>query len=525
MIASPSFPIAAVRPLWHLLWKDLRLLRSLMLAALIGPLVLAVLLSVNHSMWGVDMRGKEGAFGALWFLPGLVTLGAAPMLVGTENEERTFDWIRRLPTPWWLIVISKMIAGLLLILTSIIWVGAIYCFCYVFLDLKLELRLNQTSVVWVGFVGFCLLTYSNVVVLTCGFLTAFSIRNSLASAIAILPIAIVWLIAVSLYADRFIPTASRGGSLGDLGVFWQQAVVYAVPLLFHVLMIGVVFGLAKRRLVAPSDESWRLLSLAPDARPVALKMCGAERPSIFRAMVWQHAAQNRWLLHAVVLVAIGSMVMLAMTNGLGDVHGFLTFAVFMLLQMTLGVSVFHGDNRMPRRYFFADRGVSPAMVWWTRMLVPASLAFAISIAWILISLLWRFEASYLDYKGMILLGLYTLCFLIGASTGQWVRRGVMAYFAAPGVAYFGVILAALAASPLPEVFETFAVVSIMGAIALLALLGSTWHLSLLTLRGKERWELWLPAWGWISLPILVIAIASVSARLLEFTALLGDTGS
>lgn len=518
-----SSPFESIRPLRHLLWKDLRLLRSLLLAALIGPLAVATLLCLIRWIWEGSSTDLDGSFATLLFLPGLVTLGAAPTLVGTENEERTFDWMRRLPTPWWFVVSSKMIAGLLLVLASIVWTGGIFVCCSFFLDLEMGSRSKDVNAGWVVFVGFCLLGYVNLVVLTCGFLTAFLIRNSLASAIAIIPFAIAWLVCVSLYASWMNP-GSTGRLFDPQTSVGEQAVFAMAPLFAHLVVIGVVLWLARRRLVGPSDEPWRFFSWSTDVRPVALKMGVAERPSIVRALVWQHVQQNRWLLQLSLLTMCTALLAIVMMNRRSEMHGLITFPVLILLQMTLGVSVFHGDNRMPRRYFFADRGLSPALIWWTRMLVPASVSVVLSVVWVVVSIVLGFEAEYLSHWGVSLLVIYALCFLVGASTGQWVRRGVMAYFATPGVAYFAIVLAALATAPLPHGLQTMSVMSVAVVISLLALLGSTWHLTLLTLRGRERWGLWLPAWGWISLPIVVIAITSVSARLLEMTVLLGDSG-
>ncbi|EMI58005.1 ABC transporter permease [Rhodopirellula sallentina] len=514
MNAVATVAPARLQMMWHLLWKDLRLLRSLALAAVVGPVLVAVLLCINHWMWSADSPEVDGAFGMLCFLPGLVVIGAAPTLVGTENEDRTMDWMRRLPVSWVDIVVSKIVAALLLLMLAVLWVVLVFACCSLFLDLELSGRGSGETTVGQFILGGAFFVYVYLVVLTCGFFTAFLIRNSLASAVAIIPAVVFWLVLLGLYSQRFL-LEFRAGSGVDLQlIIWGHAFYYLLPLVVHACLIGSVFYLAKRRLTGPSDESWRLPFQSTDVRRVEVQLSYTGTPSVGRALLWQHFQQTRWLLMSVALVVGASLLFASGMNRFGDMHGVVSILLLGWLQLILGVSVFHGDMRQPRRYFFADRGVAPWLVWSTRMLGPVAVSALISVTWVFGSLILGFQWGYLDDWGAPLLVGYALCFLIGASTGQWVRRGTMAYYAAPAVAYFAGVLAAVAAVPMPELFETVGMLCFALAVAIASLVASTWHLCQLTMRGRERWALWGPAWGWISVPIVLIALVSISLRLL-----------
>lgn len=86
----------------HLIWKDWRTVWSLAVA------VVAFSIVMNGVAALLPEGNLEVAF-AIWILtPNLAALGAPAMLVGTEGDARTLDWLRTLPPGWRRIADAKL---------------------------------------------------------------------------------------------------------------------------------------------------------------------------------------------------------------------------------------------------------------------------------------------------------------------------------------------------------------------------------------------------------------------------------
>jgi len=488
----------------HLLWKDWRSLRSLVAATLIAPPAITLVLCLACWVWRDSFRGIDGFFGMLFFFPGLMALGVAPMLVGTENEERTYDWLRRLPVAWWQVLLSKLIVGVGVVLTATLWTGFLLVLSHLIFDFSGVTQPNGISFSQMaGGMGAYLL-YVSLGVMTCGFFTAFLIRNALASALAVIPLVVGWIVIVASSMDWY----------GVSGLTMRASVVdvirlVAIPGLVHVFVIGATIGLARRRFQGPSDEHWRPWAMRTLMRPVALPLISTKRPSVAKALVWQHVAQNQFVFILIVATTLVSLMSMYLAREvIGDIAVAISIPMI-LANLGLGVCTFHGDQKKPRRNFFADRGLPPTLIWWTRMIGPATVAILLLIVWVIGQNLFRRLDS--DRMQWAFLGMFVFQFLIGASTGQWFRRGSMAFFVAPAVAYFAAIAMAVATLPIQD-FIDWKAVTVIGVLSFAALLASTWHVNQLWLRGREGKELTLPALAWIGLPILLVGLCATAIR-------------
>ena len=81
----------------RLIWKDVVTIKPLILAAAIAVVVINLLLHLIYP----EHDPNRGWSIQMWILiPNIVALGAAAMLVGTEEDNGTIAWLRTLPIRW-----------------------------------------------------------------------------------------------------------------------------------------------------------------------------------------------------------------------------------------------------------------------------------------------------------------------------------------------------------------------------------------------------------------------------------------
>jgi hypothetical protein len=95
----------------------------------------------------------------------------------------------------------------------------------------------------------------------------------------------------------------------------------------------------------------------------------------------------------------------------------------------LGALVFFGDSVHRRCGFFADRGISPTAIWWTRLLYPLAILIPTTIV---VPWSWA-ELGIGSMPNILAVGAASavVCFAFGQLVGQWVRRPTLSFFAAP----------------------------------------------------------------------------------------------
>ena len=111
-------------------------------------------------------------------------------------------------------------------------------------------------------------------------------------------------------------------------------------------------------------------------------------------------------------------------------------ALFGLLAASwLGVLAFHGDGLQDRIHFLADRGVSPAKIWWTRHAPPLSL-LAIAAALMVLVLPAPLRSACLSAEGLLCaVAVVLFPYTVSQAVGQVIHSATIAAIAAPVVTW------------------------------------------------------------------------------------------
>ncbi len=95
--------------LLRLMWKDLQTVKSLLLAATVSIVFGNLLVFLFWHQGEMRADTYVGFTYTLWFLlPGFTALGVPAMIVGTEEETGTGNWLRTLPVSWQTIARAKL---------------------------------------------------------------------------------------------------------------------------------------------------------------------------------------------------------------------------------------------------------------------------------------------------------------------------------------------------------------------------------------------------------------------------------
>lgn len=421
----------------RLLWKDALTIKPLLMAVG-GGIVLMPLMVAAVSGGNGETRDAVEALLAMWvLLPNLVAIGAPALLIGNEEESGTLAWLRTLPVRWQTIADSKLIIALASVAAA--WVLTSAILVLHMLGWSSTLTTYGDSAVgatWALEVSQLLLF--SFTLLMCGFITAYLFRSPVAGLVALVPLITIvtfasvgigrWLLGVRYYGLTY----TGGASLAE----WTRLVCAAVVMLLALWLIQR--SMARRRLSAPASTIVNQL-IAEDPmdafRPPA--SIGLERPSIIGALVWQQWRQ-------VVLFGLSmcglSMLFLVLhsvdlsnhpRHGLRTDAGPLALLVLSATYLWLGAISFYGDSLRRRCGFFADRGVSPSMIWLTRLIPTAGLALVMLVpAMIVENITNNTESSHrYDFVAFLL-----LLFAVGQLVSQWSLRPILSFFAAPVLA-------------------------------------------------------------------------------------------
>ncbi|MGB7343660.1 MAG: hypothetical protein WBD20_05585, partial [Pirellulaceae bacterium] len=250
---------------------------------------------------------------------------------------------------------------------------------------------------------------------------------------------------------------------------WATVILLAVGLLVAFWILHRWLGY--RRLTQPTGQKTLSTSIAESIeqpyRPPM--MHNLQRPSVRRALLWQQYRQIGWVLFT--LTALG--VTAALTTNLvrnHDLNSFLQAIVeiysalgVVIAGLGLGAIVFYGDNVNRRLAFFADRGISPGKVWWTRMLLPLAACLLIASVAAMVTYGWRTNSD--RYLWLVIPGL----FASGQVVSMWMSRPILSIFASP-------VYAMLLAIPMTLFYDYYRGYGWTAVFAIPILLFTTWWL-------------------------------------------------
>jgi hypothetical protein len=501
----------------RLIWKDARTIAPLGIATFAGILLCNALL-YGFTAGTATPPGQHQLPLArmVWILlPNLLAFGAAAMLVGGEEESGSLAWLRTLPASWRGIALSKLSVALGSLMIAWTVGSVMYGLQWKLAPDALVTWAEHTDQApdWSLPAVSAQLVFSIVLMLT-SFIMAYWFRSPINALLAVLPVMIALtagMVGVQEYllqsVDglprwRLIPTVRLVGLL----------VVSAGSLIL--LLLGLHQWVAKRRLTGTeSSFSGRIeRTAAAEAfrppRPIPSTWYGAslgyQRPSVTGALLWQATHQSLGVLVLLTIVASIGMTIAQWTRGsLLELAGLVAaIAMFGIAGLT-----FYGDSVRKRSVFLSDRGVSPTLIWRTR-LAPTLIALAIVIAVLLLNRM-LFQGRIYRYRSNDLLLILTLMLVGYALTqlvSQWSPRPVLAFLAAP--VFFA--LASFLFAPLFNDYREGALLAAWSSIPVL--LFASWRLTPRWLSGSMGRGYALRFIGYLAVALLLPYMMVLSIR-------------
>lgn len=432
--------------IWQsLLWKDMQSLKLLVLA-ICGAIVVinAVLFAITLT---VSQNGADDTISwaiMMWILmPNLVALGAPPMLVGNEEESGTIGWLRMLPVNWHTITLSKVTSGFAAVVLT--WALASLVLLMIRLTWSPNVGVYAAEIQTVREI--LNLAFFSGLLLVTGFVTAFMFRSPVAGVVAVIPL----IVAVSMFSFH-VKDELAGPSYGTAESASLNRMV--LPILMTAaewaVGIGIVLLLARRRLFSP--EGTRIKNLTTDiARgPEPYRPTVGPgfffRPSPIRALLWQQSRQSTLQAVCLTLLMIVSAVLATQGRDYRPVHDswIRIFAEISPLVLVIGASwigalAFFGDTIRRRCAYFADRGISPTLVWWTRLIQPAGYCLVVIVIGLISQWLASGERVHGGRESSLVLVLIPIGFAFGQLVSMWAHRPILSLFAGPTYMLFSMI--------------------------------------------------------------------------------------
>ncbi|MCY2973202.1 MAG: ABC-2 transporter permease [Planctomycetota bacterium] len=479
----------------RLLWKEFKQILPLVIT-LVGIGILLQLLGLLTAK-----SSPETFHGAIFVLiPSLLAVGIGPMLVSQEKELRTLSWIGSLPIQRSTIVISKMIVSVVALglawLVGIIVVSVVCPTVFRRGDL-----FDKYAILW---------PINTFFIAMLSFSLAWICPTAISALITLLPVAAMPLLLASLQIELFPGT-------------WLHDSSRMMPsLLASILNYGIVAilvaAIADRygRLSFVSSRSpnnWITWWNGLDIRYRPTSHALASTQGMVPSLLWQITKQNR-----LIAVFASSIVILPCVAyffridfgfapaSVSDAIIVSVGAVAALLLCWLGASVFGSDGTKQRIRFLADRGVSPGLVWWTRQIIPLSVASLALGCWYVLydyatanEPIGSYSPRVVPLPWMII-GLLTIA--IYASTqwcSQWIRSSLVAFCVAPAVAIGAIAYGAFAVTSLGSSLWLVAVSVVIAFVASYVMM-RPW------MDGRFDTRYWMSQFGFLFASILVPAI-------------------
>lgn len=207
----------------------------------------------------------------------------------------------------------------------------------------------------------------------------------------------------------------------------------------------------------------------------------------------------------ITIFALAAPVLLA------DIHlRGLSWLLVVISSSSLGALVFYGDNLHHRCSFFADRGISPTRIWWTRLL-PPGIAFLVMLTIVTIVSL-GVDSDPIDFPAPPTLSIVivsVVLFAFGQLVSQWARRPILAFFAAPTYACI---------SMSPVFYLETDPGSGSEALVVPVLLFATWRLTKRWLEGERQAAYTIRVIAYTSLAVLLPCLWISSQRMMPWIA-------
>lgn len=412
----------------RLVWKDIITIKPLVLA---GAICVVLFNLLALMIWHVNDGSTVDLFQAsiaMWIaMPNFVALGAAAMLVGTEEDSGTMNWLRTLPVRWQQVAAAKLSVAVAAVLLTTVLSTLVFWLIYLRWEFAGIPSVSGDINVWSVLVS----AFFTLLLLLLGFVATYLIRPPVMALIALVPVYGAVATLCGIFAVEFERINREAAPL--YLVFAGVSVLFVSWLLQQLL--------ARRRLLLPLESVFARAAAAipssSDFRPSALPV--HSRPSEVVSLLWQQLRQTGPLCITLLLASTLSWIMYCGTRRHGiefyHIFGGVAPLLIMLSASWFGAIVFYSDNVNRRCGFFADRGISPSRVWWTRMLPPSIALLLLTVAVGSVALTVGNDGWFgVGSNSLPFIAVGIVLFAFGQLVSQWSHRPILAFFAAPAYA-------------------------------------------------------------------------------------------
>ncbi len=423
-------------PSWSLFWKESR-----QLAPLFGALLLITV--VLHTLGAINGVFSKGSFvsvhqAAFVLMPALFGIGAGAVLVSQEKEQRTLLWLTSLPIPSHYTVYLKLLAGvgglsLFWLVTGLI--GFLFC-----PDL-INPHATGSGGLILGSYSAARYVISSYFLLIASMVCGWVFESTWLALGMVVPIAIV-VFVVDYSLSELVANRMSVWNAADGYSFLVSLVVMAVG---AAVLGGLGYRYGRRSFVTPSGSLVAGVDLDVASTTIRSRDVSNWKPQAqFTSLLWQIGYQNQMLwISGIALVALVTLTFVFMVS-VGTNHQQdplplgLSILVGGAIISWLGASTFASDSAKSRIRFLADRGVSPGIVWRSRLLWPFAVLSLTGIVASL-ALLYYCKAFRIEsYMPLLLGGWFCLASLLVFATTQWsslwLRSPLVNTCLAPGLA-------------------------------------------------------------------------------------------
>tara|TARA_R110002073_G_scaffold108132_1_gene242927 strand:+ start:1857 stop:4271 length:2415 start_codon:yes stop_codon:yes gene_type:complete len=405
-----------------LYWKETRqLLPLVFILVAVGMFLMMV--------WGTTQDARnpmaDYARSLPLVLPALFAAGAGALLVGQEKEQRTLWWLVSMP------VVPKQLIGIKfavgLIGLAVMWV---ICWILFWIVQSIDGGPSRSLIPYLTFptvADYVFLHLHSLFLLACGFYTAWRMKSTFASLLAIVPLASIPFVLQSLgygfrskwVGQRMIdPQSANAVTIGTTSV--------------AILIITWMAYRAAQRALSPREpilvESFpKTISRATSSPKAKTNAVRTPYRFVFSSLVWQSVYHNRIAPLAIVFLMMAGTVAgvfaIVAWSDISRIQPFLGLVAFAGLVGVswLGVFAFTGDGSAARMRFLSDRGVSPTVAWLGRhsigvWIVSLILLFYTVLSYSVINR-WHQHVGPLPSTAMI-----TLLTFVIYGVSQWISQ-------------------------------------------------------------------------------------------------------
>ncbi|MDZ4781732.1 MAG: ABC transporter permease [Planctomycetia bacterium] len=493
-------------PIWHVAWKEYRLLRSLWLTffALAMLLQVTALMSVSRS-YASSREFVTVLFALTVWLPAFYALGCGATMFAAEKDDGTYEWLRVLPIDG-----LRVFAG------------------------KLLFAVPSTGLLFLAVV---LITRS----FGRGVMPPDEITRQLCGAWGVAALeALAWGALISLISRRPLLSAVIAAAVGStvthmivasfVDKFWTlEAYTSALPA--RLVIVAVVFAvdliLARGWLANPRPARVRSQPIQNVVRRSSTTGLGPRWRRILR-LCWQDWRQSRRAVagYCVVAVIAGFVVGRFLIFGLsvGSAAMLAAASLSAFLCTLVGATTFRGDHEDSHYRFLAEHAISPRDVWWARELFWGTVALICGLACILAVFAWNTSLGTHSYARSQILE---------SAIPDSLLEAMFCYLALPFIA--GQFASLLLRSPLLPATAGIALAGALMAWAMLmAQLSIAWWWTVLPLAValliatrmrlsdwltyRDGWRKWLRIAGTVLVPIALVAAGVIWFRVHEIPA-------